>query len=44
MRRGARLHRSARHHLLVAKYDEPAMRHGYALAHAFIDDAFAGRL
>ncbi len=28
----------------VAKYDEPATRHGYALAHAFIADAFAGRL
>ena len=28
----------------VAVYDEPATRHGYALAHAFIDDAFAGRL
>jgi dienelactone hydrolase len=30
--------------LPVAKYDEPATRHGYALAHAFIDDAFAGRI
>jgi dienelactone hydrolase len=28
----------------VAKYDEPATRHGYTLAHAFIDDAFAGRI
>jgi dienelactone hydrolase len=28
----------------VAVYDEPATRHGYALAHAFIEDAFAGRL
>jgi dienelactone hydrolase len=28
----------------VAVYDEPATRHGYTLAHAFIDDAFAGRL
>jgi dienelactone hydrolase len=28
----------------VAKYDEPATRHGYTLAHAFIADAFAGRL
>ena len=28
----------------VAKYDEPATRHGYALAHAFIEDAFAGKL
>jgi len=28
----------------VAVYDEPATRHGYALAHAFIDDAFAGKL
>ena len=27
----------------VAVYDEPATRHGYALAHAFIADAFAGR-
>jgi dienelactone hydrolase len=27
----------------VALYDEPASRHGYALAHAFIADAFAGR-
>jgi len=27
----------------VAVYDEPASRHGYALAHAFIADAFAGR-
>src|SRR5262245_46052766 len=26
-----------------AVYDEPATRHGYALAHAFIADAFAGR-
>jgi len=30
--------------LPVAKYDEPATRHGYALAHAFIADAFAGRI
>jgi dienelactone hydrolase len=28
----------------VAKYDEAATRHGYALAHAFIADAFAGKL
>ena len=28
----------------VAVYDEPATRHGYALAHAFIEDAFAGKL
>jgi dienelactone hydrolase len=28
----------------VAVYSEPATRHGYTLAHAFIDDAFAGRL
>jgi len=28
----------------VAVYNEPATRHGYALTHAFIDDAFAGRL
>jgi len=28
----------------VAVYDEAATRHGYALAHAFIADAFAGRL
>jgi dienelactone hydrolase len=28
----------------VAVYDEPASRHGYALAHAFIEDAFAGKL
>src|SRR5262249_49753895 len=27
----------------AAVYDEPAPRHGYALAHAFIADAFAGR-
>ena len=27
-----------------SRYDEPATRHGYALAHAFIADAFAGRL
>jgi dienelactone hydrolase len=27
----------------VAVYDEPATRHGYALAHAFIADAFAGK-
>ena len=27
----------------VAVYDEPATRHGYALAHAFIADAFVGR-
>jgi hypothetical protein len=24
-------------------YDEPATRHGYSLAHAFIADAFAGK-
>jgi dienelactone hydrolase len=28
----------------VAKYDEPATRHGYTLAHTFIADAFAGKL
>jgi dienelactone hydrolase len=28
----------------VAVYNEAATRHGYALAHAFIADAFAGRL
>ena len=28
----------------VAVYNEPATRHGYTLAHAFIEDAFAGRL
>jgi dienelactone hydrolase len=28
----------------VAKYDEPATRHGYTLAHAFIEDAFAGKV
>jgi dienelactone hydrolase len=28
----------------VAVYNEPASRHGYALAHAFIEDAFAGRV
>jgi dienelactone hydrolase len=28
----------------VAMYDEPATRHGYNLAHAFIADAFAGKL
>lgn len=28
----------------VAVYNEPATRHSYALAHAFIEDAFAGRL
>jgi dienelactone hydrolase len=28
----------------VAVYSEPATRHGYALTHAFIDDAFAGKL
>jgi len=28
----------------VAVYSEPATRHGYALTHAFIEDAFAGRL
>jgi dienelactone hydrolase len=27
----------------VAKWHEPATRHGYALAHAFIEDAFAGK-
>lgn len=30
--------------LPVAKYDEPATRHGYTLAHAFIDDAFSRKL
>ena len=28
----------------VAVYDDAATRHGYALAHAFIADAFAGRI
>ena len=28
----------------VAVYYEPATRHGYALAHTFIEDAFAGKL
>jgi dienelactone hydrolase len=28
----------------VAVYDEPATRHGQTLTHAFIEDAFAGRL
>jgi len=28
----------------VAVYNEPATRHGYALAHAYIADAFAGKL
>jgi len=28
----------------VAVYYEPATRHGYALAHTFIADAFAGKL
>jgi dienelactone hydrolase len=28
----------------VAVYSEPATRHGYAMAHAFIADAFAGRM
>ena len=28
----------------VAVYNEPATRHGYALAHAFIEDAFAGKV
>ena len=28
----------------VAVYHEPATRHGYALAHAYIADAFAGKL
>jgi dienelactone hydrolase len=27
----------------VSQFNEPAMRHGYNLAHAFIDDAFAGK-
>ena len=30
--------------LPVAKYDEPATRHGYTLTHAFIEDAFAGKV
>ena len=30
--------------LPVSKYDEAATRHSYTLAHAFIEDAFAGRL
>jgi dienelactone hydrolase len=28
----------------VAVYNEPATRHGYALAHGFIEDAFTGKL
>jgi dienelactone hydrolase len=28
----------------VAVYNEPATRHGYTLAHAFIEDVFAGKL
>jgi dienelactone hydrolase len=28
----------------IAKWDEPATRQTYALTHAFIADAFAGRL
>jgi dienelactone hydrolase len=28
----------------IAVYDEPATRHGYAMAHAYIADAFAGKL
>jgi dienelactone hydrolase len=28
----------------VAVYNEPATRHGYALAHGYIADAFAGKL
>jgi dienelactone hydrolase len=28
----------------VAVYDEPVTRHGYATAHTFITDAFAGKL
>jgi hypothetical protein len=28
----------------VAVYHEAAARHGYALAHAFIADAFAGKI
>ena len=28
----------------VAVYDEAVSRHGYALAHSFIADAFAGKL
>ncbi len=28
----------------VAVYNEPATRHGYMVAHAFIEDAFAGKL
>jgi dienelactone hydrolase len=31
-------------HPPVAKFDEAATRHGYTLAHAFIADAFAGKL
>jgi hypothetical protein len=27
----------------LAVYDEPSTRHGYALAHAYIADAFAGK-
>ena len=28
----------------VAVYNEPATRHGYNLAHAYIADAFAGKI
>jgi dienelactone hydrolase len=28
----------------IAKYDEPAVRQSYAIAHAFLADAFAGKL
>jgi hypothetical protein len=28
----------------VAVYDEAVSRHGYAFAHSFITDAFAGKL
>ena len=31
-------------HAGVAVYDEPATRHGYALAHGYISDAFAARV
>ncbi len=40
---GARLHRSSASNIPpVAKYDEPATRHGYALAHAFIAGCVRG--
>ncbi len=39
----ARLHRSGGRRAGGGRMDEPATRHGYALAHAFIADAFAGK-